>query len=103
MTFQTGVVKMGYSEEEKFAVLNESEQARKHRQKLAKVTETVAAHRLKEMQYFQAREQLGTWRRTHGYDRDDSWMHGTLPLSSRIHYEFVVRFARVKGCDHDVW
>ena len=72
MTFPTGGVKMEYSEEEIFAVLNESEQARKHRQKLAKVTETV---------YFQARVQLATWTRTHGYDRDDSWMHGALPLS----------------------
>ena len=26
-------------------------------------------------------EQLATWRRTHGYDRDDSWMNGTRPLS----------------------
>ena len=26
-------------------------------------------------------EQLATWRRTHGYDRDDSWMHEILPLS----------------------
>ena len=49
MTFPTGVVKMGYTEEEISAVLGESEQARKHRQKLAKVTETVAAHRLKEL------------------------------------------------------
>ena len=72
---------MEYSEEEIFAVFNESEQARKNRQKLAKITETVAAHRLKGMQYFQAREQLATWRRTHGYDRDDSWMHGPLPVS----------------------
>ena len=60
MTFLTGGIKMNYSEEEIFAVLNESEQARKHRQKLAKVTKTVAAHRLREMQYFQAREQLAT-------------------------------------------
>ena len=80
MTFQTGVVKMGYSEEEISAVLGESEQARKHRQKLAKVTQTVAAYRLIELQYFQAREKLATWRGTHGYDRDDSWMHGTLPF-----------------------
>ena len=33
------------------------------------------------MKAFQAREQLATWSRTHGFDRDDSWMHGTLPLS----------------------
>ena len=44
MTFLTGVVKVGYSKEEISAVLGESEQARKHRQELAKVTETVAAY-----------------------------------------------------------
>ena len=81
MTFLPGVVKLGHSEEEIFTVLDESEQARKHRQKLAKVTETVAAYRLREMKNLQAREQLATWRRTHGYDRDGSWMHDTLPLS----------------------
>ena len=81
MTFQTDVVKMGYSENEISDILGESEQARKHRQKLVKVTETVAAYRLREMKNFQAREQLATWRRTHGFDRGDSWVHGTLPLS----------------------
>ena len=81
MKFLIGVVKMGYSKEGISAVLSELEQARKHRQKLAKVTETVSAYRLREMKYFQARGQLATWRRTHGYDRDDSWMHSTFPLS----------------------
>ena len=81
MTFQTDVVKIGHSKEEVSAVLNESEQARKHRQKLAKVTETVEGYRLREMKNLQAVEELATWRRTHGYDRNDSWMHGTLPLS----------------------
>ena len=38
MKFLTSVVKMGYSKKEISAVLSESEQARKHRQKLAKVT-----------------------------------------------------------------
>ena len=104
MTYLTGVVKMGYSAEEISAVLNKSEQARKHRQKLAKVTEIVAAHCLREMQYFQARKQLATSRKTHGFDRDDSWMHDTLPLSPKdLRCEFVVRFARIKRCDLDVW
>ena len=49
MTFLTDVVKMGYSGDEIFAVLNESEQDRKCRQILAKVTETVAADRVGEM------------------------------------------------------
>ena len=52
MTFSTGGVKMEHSEDEISAILNESEQARKHRQKSAKVTETVTAHHLREMQYF---------------------------------------------------
>ena len=78
MTFPTGVVKMEYSEEEISAVLGESEQARKHRQKLAKVTETVAAYRLRETKHFKEREQLATWRRIHGYDSNDSWIPGTL-------------------------
>ena len=46
MTFLTDVVKMGYSEDEIFAVLNDSEQDRKRRQVLAKVTEIVIAYRL---------------------------------------------------------
>ena len=65
------VIKMKYSEEEISALLAESEQERKHWRKLGKVIETVAAYRLKELQHFQAMEQLATWRRTHGYDRDD--------------------------------
>ena len=77
----TCVVKMEYAEEEISAVLAESEQERKRLRKLGKVMEAVAAYRLKELQHFQAREQLATWRRTHGYNRDDSWMHGTRPLS----------------------
>ena len=51
---------MEYFEDEISAILGESEQARRHRQKLAKVTETVAAYRLREMKNFQAREQLAT-------------------------------------------
>ena len=81
----TCVIKMEYSEEEISAVLAESEQERKRLQELGKVMETVAAYRLKELQHFQAMEQLATWRRTHGYDRDDSWMHGSRPL---LHQEF---------------
>ena len=77
----TCVIKMEYSEEEISAVLGASEQERKRLQKLGKVMETVAAYRLKKLQNFQAMEQLATWRRTHGYDRDDNWMHGTRPLS----------------------
>ena len=33
------------------------------------------------MKNFPAREQFATRGMTHGFDRDDSWVHGTLPLS----------------------
>ena len=75
------VIKMECSEDEISAVLAESEQERKRLRKLGKVMETVAAYRLKELQHFQAMEKLATSRRTYGYDRDDSWMHGTRPLA----------------------
>ena len=81
MTFPTGGLKMEYSEDEIAAILGESEQARRHRQTLAKVTETVAAYRLREMKNLQAVEEVAARRRTHGYDRDNSWMDGTLSLS----------------------
>ena len=80
MTFLTDVVKMGYSEDEIFAILNETEQDRKRRQILTKVTETVAAYRLREMEDLQALEKLVTWRRMNGFDRvpdgEDNWFHG---------------------------
>ena len=78
--FLTDVVEMGYSEDEIFAIINESEQDRKRRQVLAKVTETVAAYRLREIKDHQAREKLATWRRMNGFDRvadgEDNWFHG---------------------------
>ena len=46
MTSLTDVMKKEYSEEEIFAVLVESDQDRKRRRVLAKVTETVEAYRL---------------------------------------------------------
>ena len=78
------VIKMEHSTEEISAVLAASEQERKRLRKLGKVMETVAAYRLKELQHFQAMEQLAIWRRTHGYDHDDSWMHGPRPVSSPL-------------------
>ena len=84
MTFLTYVMKKGYLEEEILAVLVEPEQDRKTRRKLAKVTETVAAYRLKEMKDLQALERLATWRRMYGFDRvadgEDSWFHGPRSL-----------------------
>ena len=93
-----------YSDGELKEMLEESREASKHSRKMGRVMGIVVDHRLQQLQCFQAMQQLATWRRTHDYDRDDSWMHGTLPfIASRIHCEFVVRFARVKGCDLDAW
>ena len=80
MTVLTDVVKMGHSEDEIFAVLHESEQDRKRRRVLAKVTEAIAAYHLREMKDLQAREKLASWRRMNGFDRvadgDDNWLCG---------------------------
>ena len=79
MTFLTDVMKMGCSKDEIFAILHESERDRKRRWALAKVNETVAAHRLQQMKDFLALEKLATWRRMNGFDRvvdgEDNWFH----------------------------
>ena len=84
MTFPTGGVEMGYSEDEICPILSESEQARNHRQKLAKVTETVAAYHSRERKDLQAREKLATLRRINCSDRvadgEDNWFHGPRSL-----------------------
>ena len=82
MTFPTGMGEMRkYSDDEVKEMIEESREASKHSSTLGRVMGIVADHRLQQLQHFQAMEQLATRRRTHGYDRDDSWMHGTLPLS----------------------
>ena len=84
MTFLTDVTKKGYSEAEIFDVFVESEQDRKRRRVLAKVTETVAAHRLQQVKDLLALAKLATWRRINGFDRvvdgEDNWFHGPRPL-----------------------
>ena len=84
MTFLTDVMKMGYSEDEILAVLHESEQDRKRRRVLAKVNETVAAHRLQQMKDLLALEKLATGRRMNGFDRvvdsENNWFHGSRSL-----------------------
>ena len=82
--FLTDVMKMGCLEDEIFAVLHDSERDRKRRRVLAKVNETVAAHRLQQMKDLLALEKLATWRRMNGFDRvvdgEDSWFHGPRSL-----------------------
>ena len=87
MTFLTDTMKKGYTEEEIFAVLFESEQDRKCRRMLVIVTEMVDVHRLQKMRELLAFEKLVTWRRMNGFDRvvdgEDNWFHGprSLPLT----------------------
>ena len=80
LPFLTDVIKKGYSEEEIFAVLVESDQDRKRRRVPAKVTKTVEAHRLQKMRDLLTFEKLATWRRMNGFDRvadgEDNWFHG---------------------------
>ena len=60
MTLLTDVMKKGYTEEEIFAVLVESEKDRKRRRMLAIATETVNAHHLQKMRDLLAFEKLAT-------------------------------------------
>ena len=59
MTFLTDMIKKGYAEEI-LVVLFESEQDRKRRRMLTRVTETVDAHRLLRMRDLLAFEKLAT-------------------------------------------
>ena len=83
-TFLTDVMKKGYSDEEVFAVLVESDQDRKRRRVLAKLTETVEAHRLQQIKDLLMFEKLATWKRMNGFDRvadgEDKWSHGPRSL-----------------------
>ena len=84
MTFLTDTMKKVYIEEERFAVLFESEKDKKRRRMLAIVTKTVYAHRLQKMRDFLAFEELATWRKINGFDRvvygEDNWFHArSLP------------------------
>ena len=84
MTFLTDTMKKGYTDEEIFAVLFESEKNKKRRQILAIVTKTVDAHRLQKMRDLLTFEKLATWRRINGFDRvvdgEDNWFHGHRSL-----------------------
>ena len=60
--FLAHMIKKGYTQDEVFAVLFESEQEKKRRRMQAIVTETVNAHRLKKMKELLAYKKLSTWR-----------------------------------------
>ena len=84
-TFLADMIKKGYTQDEVLAVLFESEQERKRRWMQAIVTETVNAHRLKNIKEFLAYEKLAIWRRVNGFDRiaadDNRWASRPLYLT----------------------
>ena len=82
MTFLTDMMEKGYTQEEVFAVLFESEQDKKRRRMLAIVTEMVDAHRLQKRRDLLTFKEVAIWRRINGFDRvmdgEDSWFHAHL-------------------------
>ena len=80
-TFLNDMVKKGYNQDEVFAILLESDKDKKRRERLLKVTETVNAHRLKEMEYLAVKVEVAAWRRKNGFDRAEPLVPGVLPLS----------------------
>ena len=70
MTFLTGLGFRKYSDEELTAMLVEAGEASKHARKRGRVMGIVAAHRLKQMRTLLMYEELATWRRENGFDRE---------------------------------
>ena len=70
MTFPTGLDFRKYSDEELTAMLVEAVEASKHARKRGRVMGIVAAHRLKQMRTLLMYEELATWRRENGFDRE---------------------------------
>ena len=70
MTFPTGLDFRKYSDEELTAMLVEAREASKHARKRGRVMGIVAAHRLKQMKTLLMYEELATWRRENGFDRE---------------------------------
>ena len=68
-TFLADMIQKGYTEDKVFGVLFESERERKRREMLARVTKTVAAHRIKKMREFLMYEELAIWRTENDFDR----------------------------------
>ena len=79
MTFLIDMMEKGYTQEEIFTILFESEQDRKRKRMQAIVTEIVDAHHLRKMKDLLAFKNLATFRRMNGFDRvvhgEDNWFH----------------------------
>ena len=77
-------MKKGYTQDEIFAVIFESERERKRRRVQAIVIEIAVAQRLEKIREFLAYQELATWRRMNGFDRvadgENNWFHGSRSL-----------------------
>ena len=91
-TFLADMVKKGYTEDEVFGVLFESQRDRRRRRLQAIVIEEVAAHNLKKMNELLTYQELVIWRRENGFDRvaegEESRFHGhrSLPPTPQEYY-----------------
>ena len=83
-TFLADIIKKGYTDDEVFGVLFESERERRRQRLQAIVIEKIAAHNLKKMNELLTYQELVIWRRENGFDRvadgEDDWFHGPRPL-----------------------
>ena len=79
-TFLTDMIEKGYTQDEVFAVLFESEREKKGKEMLAIVTKTAYAHRLEKMRELLTYEKLATFRRMNGFDRDVDFVDGWRSL-----------------------
>ena len=97
-------MKKGYTRDDIFTVIFESERERKRRRMQVIVTETVNAHHLKKMKEFLEFEKLATWRRMNGFDRivdgEENWFdgHRSLPPTPE-QYTASLRFELKKWKD----
>ena len=91
-TFFADIVKKGYTEDEVFGVLSESQRDRRRRRLQTTVIEEVAAHNLKKINELLTYQELVVWRREDGFGRvaegEESCFHGhrSLPPTPQEYY-----------------
>ena len=91
-TFLADMVKKGYTEDEVFGVLFESQRGRRRQRLQAIVVEEVVAHNLKKMNELLTHQELVIWRRENGFDRvaegEESRFYGhrSLPPTPQEYY-----------------
>ena len=74
------MVKKGYTQDQVFAILLESNKDKKRRATWLSVTKTVHAHRLKEMENLALKVEMAVFRRKKCFDRDETLVYDGIPL-----------------------